>query len=248
MGLALFRWLLPNRIQARSMPAIEISKLEFRWPGNPDLVLQVPKLVINAGESVFLLGASGSGKSTLLNLIAGIVPVQLGSICLFGQPLETLGDRARDRLRAQHVGMVFQQFNLVPWLNVATNIRLACSFAGRRGVTGHERLPELLDSLQLDRALLLRRADTLSVGQQQRVAIARALVNAPELLIADEPTSALDSSARDSFIKLLLQVQEQRGITVLFVSHDAALARHFSRVVDMAELNPACRDRGRYAA
>lgn len=230
------------------MPAIDISNLWFRWPGSATPALCLPQLTIEAGESVFLLGASGSGKSTLLHLVAGIVTAQRGSVRVFGQPLETLGGRARDRFRARHIGLVFQQFNLVPWLDVATNIRLACSFGDKQGPVDRTRLCALLDSLQLDQALLGRRADTLSVGQQQRVAIARALANTPELLIADEPTSALDSAARDSFIRLLLQVQAERGVTVLFVSHDAALAGHFSRVLDMAQLNHARHEGGADAA
>jgi len=222
-------------------PALELHELLFCWPGSAMPALYIPQLAIAPGERVFLLGASGSGKSTLLNLVAGIITPQQGSIRLFGQELSTLGERARDRFRARNIGFVFQQFNLLPWLDVATNIRVACSFAGNAEGGSPARMLALLDSLQLDAALLSRRADRLSVGQQQRVAIARALINDPQLLIADEPTSALDSAARDGFIELLLQVQKERGITVVFVSHDAALARHFSRVLDMQVLNQAAR-------
>jgi len=220
-------------------PALAIHELLFRWPGSDLPALYIPQLTVAPGERVFLLGASGSGKSTLLNLVAGIITPQQGSIRLFGQELSALGERARDRFRARNIGLVFQQFNLLPWLDVATNIRLACSFGGNAAGGSHARMLALLDSLQLDAALLSRRADRLSVGQQQRVAIARALINDPQLLIADEPTSALDSAARDGFIELLLQVQQARGITVLFVSHDAALAGYFSRVLDMKVLNQA---------
>lgn len=218
------------------MPVIEINDLRFGWPGSAGQCLHIPRLEIDAGEGVFVLGASGSGKSTLLNLIAGIITPQAGSIRILGQELQLLGARARDRLRALHIGLIFQQFNLIPWLDVGSNIRLACSFAGNPDAGRPAALAELLESLQLDASLLQRRADMLSVGQQQRVAIARALVNTPEILIADEPTSALDSVTRDSFVQLLLQVQAQRKLTIVFVSHDAALAAHFPRVLDMATL------------
>lgn len=221
------------------MPAIEIRELQFRWPDSAGVCLEIPYLDIAADEGVFVLGASGSGKSTLLNLIAGILTPQSGSIRILGRELHQLGARARDRLRAMHIGLIFQQFNLIPWLDVGSNIRLACNFAGNPAAGQPGRLQQLLESLQLDASLLGRRADTLSVGQQQRVAIARALVNSPEILIADEPTSALDSAARDSFMQLLMQVQEERKLTILFVSHELALAAHFPRMLDMAALNPA---------
>jgi putative ABC transport system ATP-binding protein len=221
------------------MPAIDIRNLQFRWPGSTAPTLSIPHLEVASGEGVFLLGSSGSGKSTLLNLIAGIVMPQAGSIDVLGQSLHTLGARARDRFRARHIGLIFQQFNLIPWLDVATNIRLACAFGGNAAGATRTAMAAQLEALALDPALLGRRADQLSVGQQQRVAIARALINKPELLIADEPTSALDSAARDGFVKLLLQVRAERKLTVLFVSHDAALAGHFSRVIDMATLNEA---------
>lgn len=220
------------------MPAIDIRNLQFHWPGSTAPTLDIPQLEIASGAGVFLLGSSGSGKSTLLNLVAGLLTPQQGSIEVLGHPLHKLGARARDRFRARHIGLIFQQFNLVPWLDVATNIRLACGFGGNAGPSRTEMAAQL-DALALDPALLDRRADQLSVGQQQRVAIARALINRPELLIADEPTSALDSAARDGFVKLLLQVRGERRLTVLFVSHDAALAAHFSRVIDMMTVNEA---------
>lgn len=219
------------------MPAVDIHNLQFRWPGMAAPALSIPRFEIAAGDRVFLLGSSGSGKSTLLNLIAGIVTPEAGSIDVLGQSLHTLGGRARDRFRARHIGLIFQQFNLIPWLDVAANIGLPCGFNGNAEGATRTAMAAQLEALALDPALLNRRANQLSVGQQQRVAIARALINKPELLIADEPTSALDSAARDDFVKLLLRVHAERNLTVLFVSHDAALAGHFSRVIDMAVLN-----------
>jgi putative ABC transport system ATP-binding protein len=219
------------------MPAIAIKDLYFRWRGAEEFALQIPELCVESGEKIFIYGASGSGKSTLLNLVAGILRPQQGSIRLLDCDFSILGERARDRFRACHIGLVFQQFNLIPWLDVATNIRLACSFAGKDVNASQERMAGLLESLHLDPVLLRRPAVALSVGQQQRVAIARALINAPELLIVDEASSALDTDARDSFVQLLLQIQEQHCLTVLFVSHDRQLAKHFPRMLDIRNLN-----------
>ncbi len=231
------------------MLAIAIHDLLFKWPGADAFSLAVPELQIACGEKVFLLGASGSGKSTLLNLIAGVLTPQQGSIRILDTDFSQLSARQKDRFRARHIGLVFQQFNLIPYLDVETNIRLASSFVGSPGPVSTststsksdanaapQRMRALLEGLQLDPALLKRRADSLSVGQQQRVAIARAMINQPALLIADEPTSALDTDARDSFMQLLLRLQANSGTTIVFVSHDRSLASGFDRVVDMRQL------------
>ncbi len=231
------------------MLAIAIHDLLFKWPGADAFSLAVPELQIACGEKVFLLGASGSGKSTLLNLIAGVLTPQQGSIRILDTDFSQLSARQKDRFRARHIGLVFQQFNLIPYLDVETNIRLASSFVGSPGPVSTststsksdanaapQRMRALLEGLQLDPALLKRRADSLSVGQQQRVAIARAMINQPALLIADEPTSALDTDARDSFMQLLLGLQASAGTTIVFVSHDRSLATGFDRVVDMQQL------------
>ena len=231
------------------MLAIAIHDLLFKWPGADAFSLAVPELQIACGEKVFLLGASGSGKSTLLNLIAGVLTPQQGSIRILDTDFSQLSARQKDRFRARHIGLVFQQFNLIPYLDVETNIRLASSFVGSPGPVSTststsksdanaapQRMRALLEGLQLDPALLKRRADSLSVGQQQRVAIARAMINQPALLIADEPTSALDTDARDSFMQLLLGLQASAGTTIVFVSHDRSLATGFDRVVDMRQL------------
>ncbi len=231
------------------MLAIAIYDLLFKWPGADAFSLAVPELQIACGEKVFLLGASGSGKSTLLNLIAGVLTPQQGSIRILDTDFSQLSARQKDRFRARHIGLVFQQFNLIPYLDVETNIRLASSFVGSPGPVSTststsrsdanaapQRMRALLEGLQLDPALLKRRADSLSVGQQQRVAIARAMINQPALLIADEPTSALDTDARDSFMQLLLGLQANSGTTIVFVSHDRSLASGFDRVVDMRQL------------
>jgi putative ABC transport system ATP-binding protein len=227
--------------------AITIRNLHYRYAAGSDFGLSVDYLHVDRGSSVFLQGASGSGKSTLLSLLCGLLTPEAGSIVVLGQELTALSGRARDRFRAWHIGLIFQQFNLVPFLSVQDNILLAAHFG--HGTTGKQReLPALLSRLQLPRTLLTRRADTLSVGQQQRVAIARAIINAPELLIADEPTSALDADARDGFMSLLFELQRERGMTLLFVSHERSLAARFSTVLDMQALNQHTREAIEHAA
>ncbi|MDV6345737.1 ABC transporter ATP-binding protein [Nitrosomonas sp. Is37] len=219
---------------------IKIKDLRFSYPGKmQSAVLDIPEWHIARGERVFLKGPSGSGKSTLLNLLAGILVANKGSIEILGQNLGALSARKRDRFRAAHIGIVFQQFNLIHYLSILDNIRLAAHF-GNKGKTGLElTAKQLFEALGLDKALITKKASNLSVGQQQRVAIARALINAPEILIVDEPTSALDSDTRDTFMKVLLQISQTQGNTLIFVSHDTALTSHFHHVVNLAEINLA---------
>lgn len=228
--------------------AIHIRQLRFAYPHSGVPLLSIENFTISRGERVFLQGASGSGKSTLLNLLTGLLPCRPGEIELLGHDLGAMRDSARDRLRAREVGQIFQQFNLVPFLDVEDNIRLPGRFSGGGSHQPRQQLEALLDALQLDRSLLRQRADQLSVGQQQRVAVARAFYNSPELLIADEPTSALDADSRDSFIQLLMAMQQTSKGTLLFVSHDKELACHFDRVVAMTALNQAAQTGGLNAA
>ncbi|MCY4263586.1 MAG: ATP-binding cassette domain-containing protein [Gammaproteobacteria bacterium] len=217
--------------------AISIANLEYTWPGAEHPTLYLPKLQVDCGESVFLRGASGSGKSTLLSLLAGILAAPPGSVSILETDMASLSARRRDSFRANHIGIVFQQFNLIPFLTVGQNLRLAARFTGRSGQPVEQRSVELLESLQLSPSLLLRQADQLSVGQQQRVAIARAFINQPEIILADEPTSALDADAKDHFVQLLLSIRETTGCAVVFASHDNSLAGHFETVVALADIN-----------
>lgn len=224
-------------------PAILIEGLRFAWKGHAP-VLDVPSFRLARGERLFLRGPSGSGKSTLLGVIAGVLEADAGKVSVLGQDLAALSSSARDRIRADHLGVIFQMFNLVPYLSVVGNVTLPLKFsAARRKAVGGSADAEarrLLGRLGLrDDAMLDRRVSDLSVGQQQRVAAARALIGAPEIVIADEPTSALDADARDRFIALLSEEAARTGAALLFVSHDASLARLFDRAVDLAEINRA---------
>ena len=186
------------------MTAISINNLKYIWPGATTPTLDVPEFEVARGESVFLRGASGSGKSTLLSLMSGILAASSGSVKVLDVELAELSVRKRDRFRAEHIGIVFQQFNLIPFLTVGGNLRLAARFARQANQETEEQARSLVQALQLHPDLLEQRADRLSVGQQQRVAIARAFINKPDLILADEPTSALDADARDHFVRLLL--------------------------------------------
>jgi len=218
---------------------IHVENVSFTWTGSDTPALVINRFSVQKGESLFLHGASGSGKSTLLSLLAGLISPDEGRISVLGTDIVNLSNRRRDRFRAQHIGYVFQRFNLIPYLNVRANIRLAALLAGNGKRCTDSVILSLLDTLRLGEELVTKRADQLSVGQQQRVAVARAMINEPELLIADEPTSSLDYGVRDDFIALLLELQLRTGTTILFVSHDLGLQRHFGRSVNMEHINIA---------
>jgi putative ABC transport system ATP-binding protein len=226
---------------------IDIQDLAFRWRADGPTVLSIDSLRVEAGEHLFIEGPSGSGKSTLLSLLAGVVCAQVGSVRVLDQELSRLGSAERDHFRADHIGYIFQMFNLIPYLSVIDNVVLPCRFSRRRrdqalarGRSLEAEARRLLGHLDLDDPELLGRAvTTLSVGQQQRVAAARALMGAPELLIADEPTSSLDADRRESFIRLLFQECRESGSTLVFVSHDASLEPLFDRTVRLAQPDAA---------
>lgn len=224
------------------MNVVELKALEYRWRGQSENTISIDELCVQQGEHVFIKGASGSGKTTLLNLLAGILVPDTGSINILESDMGALSTSARDRFRADHMGIIFQQFNLLPYLSVIENIVLPCDFSIRRKQQAgdvKETAKQLLQHLGLNKALNNRSVMDLSVGQQQRVAVARALIGKPELIIADEPTSALDTESRNDFLKLLFSEAEQQGSTILFVSHDPYIAEKFPRVLDLHALNQA---------
>ncbi len=226
---------------------LEIRNLQFSWPGATadNGRLAINSLSLAAGRTAFLHGPSGCGKSTLLGLMAGVLVAQAGSVSLLGQNWATLRGGLRDARRADHVGVIFQQFNLLPYLSVLDNVLLPCRFSAlraRRCAGGPAAAAQgLLQQVGLAPALWARPASALSVGQQQRVAAARALIGAPELVIADEPTSALDAALRDEFMTLLLGQCRAAGSTLVFVSHDERLAARFDEQLSLPDLNHATR-------
>lgn len=218
-------------------PVVNITDLRFTWPGRAGFALAVPRFRIAAGASVLLLGASGSGKSTLLSLICGTLAARSGLLRVCGTDLHTLSGAARDRFRAEHLGVIFQQFNLLPFGTVADNIELPLRFApARRARAARDEAVALCGALGLPAECLRAKARTLSVGQQQRVAVARALIGRPALIVADEPTSALDEDAQGAFLDLLFQQTAQYGTSLLMVSHDARMAPRFDTVIRLEDI------------
>ena len=194
-------------------------------------LIDIELWTVDRGERIFVHGPSGAGKSTLLNLVSGLLSCSEGEISVLGERLDRLNSRQRDRFRANHLGYVFQRFNLVPYLSAIENIDLARSFLTRKDRLSNKlKASELLDSLDLASDDWKKPVSRLSTGQQQRVAIARALVNTPEILIADEPTSSLDQQNRENFMSMLMQLVESKDMTLLFVSHDMSLTQYFTRV------------------
>lgn len=214
---------------------VSIKNLQFQYKANTKPTLCIPDWQIQTGASVFLYGPSGHGKSTLLNILAGILPCKQAEIEIGGQRMDKMSARQRDKFRARYIGYVFQQFNLINYLNVIDNIKLAADVAHKK-ITHHD-INELLHALQIPKSVWLHPAAQLSIGQQQRVAIARALIKQPEFLLVDEPTSSLDKNNRDAFMQLLMQHCQERNVTLLFVSHDETLQRFFDHSVSLESLN-----------
>lgn len=237
-----------HRLFAMAEFVVDIENLVFQWPGKNSFCLSIPQFKVERGERIFLQGASGSGKSTLLGLLGGVLLPQPCRLRILDTDLMALTSSARDRFRVDHIGFLFQQFNLVPYLSVRENVLLPCRFSQRRrqraldtagtnAADGLERIADqLLNLLGLGTGLAQQPATALSVGQQQRVAAARALIGHPELIIADEPTSALDSDRQAEFLELLLERCNDENVTLIFVSHDERLGKHFTRSVHLSEL------------
>jgi putative ABC transport system ATP-binding protein len=216
--------------------ALQISQLRFRWSGQGHDVLQLANMTLSTGQHLLVRGDSGCGKSTLLSLAAGVLLPSDGEVSLLGQAWHALSARQREQRRADHVGYVFQQFNLLPYLSVIDNVMLPCQLSARRARrSAHPKqaAQHLLAALDLAPPLWSGPASQLSVGQQQRVAAARALIGQPELVIADEPTSALDERRRDAFMQLLIEQCQQAGSALLFVTHDERLQAYFEHTLHL---------------
>jgi putative ABC transport system ATP-binding protein len=226
---------------------IRLTDVRFRWRREDPLVLDIPQLSLNKGERLLIKGPSGSGKTTLLNLLGGVTVPESGCVSIMGTDIAALSGARRDAFRADHIGFVFQMFNLVPYLPLIDNVILPCRFSSLRRQRALARTGNLaqvarrmLEHMGLDvDALASRPVARLSVGQQQRVAVARSLIGSPELVIADEPTSSLDTDARHAFLDLLRREVREANSTLLFVSHDASLEAAFDRSVALAEVNRA---------
>lgn len=204
---------------------IRLEQLHFGYNGGAD-VLRLDEFVLEAESNVLIVGPSGCGKTTLLHLIAGLLLPTRGSVVVDGQDLSALSPPARDRFRGRHIGIVLQQFHLLPTLTAVQNLLVAQSIAGLP--VNRTAAEAMLRALGVD-----ERIDAyphqLSVGQQQRIAIARALVNRPKLLLADEPTSNLDDEACASVADLLLGATQQHAVSLVIATHDSRLKSKIAR-------------------
>ncbi|MDP2621059.1 MAG: ABC transporter ATP-binding protein [Hyphomicrobiales bacterium] len=224
-----------------------MSEVRFRWRRQDPLILDIPSLSVAKGEKLFIKGPSGSGKTTLLNLLGGVAVPEQGGVKIKDTDMAALDGARRDAFRADHIGIIFQMFNLVPYLSLIDNVVLPCRFSSSRRKRALERAASLeeearrlLAAMALDAdANASRQVAELSTGQQQRVAAARCLIGAPELVIADEPTSSLDADVRGSFLDLLFGEIGAAGSTLVFVSHDSSLAGAFDRTLALADINRA---------
>ena len=218
---------------------IKIDSVRFYWSKKSNFKIFVPNLEIKKGEKVLLLGESGSGKTTLLSLMCGFLNPLSGNISINGNIINQLSSKTRDEYRADNIGIIFQQFNLLPYANVVDNVLLPLYFSKVRSSNvsnKKEKVIELFKQLRLPDDIAQFRASSLSMGQQQRVAVARALIGNPSLIIADEPTSSLDADAQKIFLNLMFEQISENNSTLLMVSHDKSLSNQFDRLIDINEI------------
>ena len=216
------------------LAAHEISKI-YQMGSNSVAALDNVSLEINEGEFVAIQGTSGSGKSTLLNMLGGLDHPTKGEVFFASRPVGPFTKKEMARYRRFSVGMIFQNFNLIPTMTARENVSLALAFGGLRGLQRRERSRELLARVGLgDR--LEHKPSELSGGEQQRVAIARALANNPKVLLADEPTGNLDSIRAHELLGLMREMVDHDSLTILIVTHDQELANSFAdRIVFMKD-------------
>jgi putative ABC transport system ATP-binding protein len=216
------------------LAAQEVSKI-YQMGSNSVAALDNVSLEVREGEFVAIQGTSGSGKSTLLNMLGGLDHPTKGDVYFASKPLGPFTKREMARYRRFSVGMIFQNFNLIPTMTARENVSLALAFGGLRGQQRRARSSELLARVGLaDR--LSHKPSELSGGEQQRVAIARALANNPKVLLADEPTGNLDSIRARELLSLLRDMVDHDGLTILMVTHDHELANSFAdRIVFMKD-------------
>ena len=221
---------------------LENIRKSFAMPGGERVdILDVPGFVLAAGEQAALEGSSGSGKSTLLHVISGIMRPDSGTVIVAGTDITRLSEGSRDRLRADALGLVFQQFNLLPGFTALENVLVAMSFASGR--PDRARGTTLLEAVGLGHRLHHKPAE-LSMGQQQRVAVARALANRPKVILADEPTASVDAANQQQVVDLLTNTCREHGVALLVVTHEPEVARQFPRRLKLEDFNRAGRQRG----
>jgi putative ABC transport system ATP-binding protein len=230
----------PNLEQAQPTAMIDARDLTkiYRLGSVEVPALQGVSFQINRGEVVSIMGASGSGKSTLMNILGCLDLPTSGEYFLSGENIAGLSEDELAHIRNQKIGFIFQQFNLLPRMSVRRNVELSLLYSngngGKHWKNTRERAEEVLTSVGLsDR--MNHKPTELSGGQQQRVAIARALVNEPDIILADEPTGNLDSHTGAEIINLLMGLNKERGLTLIIVTHDSAIAAQTQRVIRLRD-------------
>ena len=216
-----------------SLELIDVRK-SYREPGGNSLpVLNVPHFKMEEGEQVALVGSSGGGKTTLLNVIAGITRPDSGSVIVSGVNVTELPEPARDRFRAERIGIVFQTFHLLPAFTALENVLLGMAFAGKQS---RQYAVELVERVGL-KERMHHKPMQLSVGEQQRVSVARALASRPRLMLADEPTASVDLANQENILKLLRDACAERNVSLLLVTHSPDVSQQFERVEQLSEFN-----------
>ncbi len=197
-------------------------------------ILREVNLAVEEGESVAIIGRSGTGKTTLLNILGLLDNPTRGQLIMAGKNTAGLSERERTRMRAEHIGFVFQQYHLIAELNALENIELTAGFAGTKKIDARERARELLDQVGLSERATHRPAK-LSGGERQRVAIARALLNRPNLLLCDEPTGNLDPHTSETVMNIFWDVVRQSRTSMILVTHDQQVAKRADRILTLSE-------------
>ena len=225
-------------------PVIQLQHVRksFAMPGGETVdVLDIESFSIGEREECALTGQSGSGKSTLLHVISGIMRPDTGRVFVDGVDITRLGEAATDRLRADTLGLVFQQFNLLPGFTALENVLVAMSFGSRK--PDRWRASDLLAAVGLSHRLHHKPAE-LSIGQQQRVAVARALANRPRVILADEPTASIDTAHQDQVIDLLRTTCREQDVALVVVTHAPEVAARFSSRLRLEDFNRAAAHHG----
>ncbi|MFL2682275.1 MAG: ABC transporter ATP-binding protein [Alphaproteobacteria bacterium] len=217
---------------------ISIKNLKYKIGQNINFNLNIKNFKLNKSDSILIYGESGLGKSTFLNLLSGTISPQKGNIDILGTNISNTSSSIKDKIRGDHFGIVFQTFNLLPYVSVKNNILLGKAYSSiKQSKSNNDEIKELMDKLSLNyEDLINRKAYELSIGQQQRVAVARALIGKPEIILADEPTSALDKSNQKEFINLLFKSIDENEQGLIMVSHEHKLSNKFKKVKNITEI------------
>ena len=215
---------------------IEIQNLTRKYGKGVAEVIAVNQLSLNIeyGEFTAIIGPSGSGKSTLLNLIGGLDNSDEGQIMLAGNNLASMSGRKMSDFRRDHIGFIFQAYNLIPVLSAAENIEYIMLLQGISNAERNKRVEEMLQLVGLE-GLGNRRPSELSGGQQQRVAVARAMASEPEIILADEPTANLDSKTGASLLDMMKGLNEEKGVTFVFSTHDEMIMKRAKRLIHLRD-------------